>query len=360
MTRGAYISGLGHGGLILWALFGGFFLSARDPLPVQASDVSLISSEEFAALTLPNEAPVVPFDTPVPVEPAAQEDAPEIQPVVDETPEPPKPEEVVPPETETTPLVPELSPEAEVTDQPPVIAPPPAPETPPDITNTEDEPKPAPAPRVAPEAAAKPEPDVEVADTAAPEVAPDEAAETVAEETPATAPQEAATEIVTEAETPSAAPAVSARPTARPTRPVQVAEPDEEPPHDPVEDAVAEAVTSTTPAPVQPTGPPLTGSEKAGFRVAVGKCWNVDNGSAAARVTVTIGFSLDRAGKVVQGSLDLITTSEGDGIAKKAAFEAARRAIIRCGAKGFDLPLEKFSQWQDIEMTFNPEGMRIR
>ncbi|MEM6478789.1 MAG: energy transducer TonB, partial [Pseudomonadota bacterium] len=42
------------------------------------------------------------------------------------------------------------------------------------------------------------------------------------------------------------------------------------------------------------------------------------------------------------------------------AFEAARRAIIRCGAKGFDLPSEKYDQWKEIEMTFNPEQMRTR
>ncbi|MEM9438259.1 MAG: energy transducer TonB, partial [Pseudomonadota bacterium] len=39
---------------------------------------------------------------------------------------------------------------------------------------------------------------------------------------------------------------------------------------------------------------------------------------------------------------------------------AARRAIIRCGATGFDLPREKYDQWRQIEMTFNPEEMRTR
>ena len=40
--------------------------------------------------------------------------------------------------------------------------------------------------------------------------------------------------------------------------------------------------------------------------------------------------------------------------------EAARRAIIRCGARGFELPPEKYEQWRDIEMTFDPERMRIK
>ena len=44
----------------------------------------------------------------------------------------------------------------------------------------------------------------------------------------------------------------------------------------------------------------------------------------------------------------------------RQAFEAARRAIIRCGSNGYDLPREKYGQWQNIEMTFNPEKMRIK
>ena len=41
-------------------------------------------------------------------------------------------------------------------------------------------------------------------------------------------------------------------------------------------------------------------------------------------------------------------------------IEKARRAILRCQRGGFPLPVEKYAQWQQIEMTFNPEGMRLR
>ncbi|MDZ4134880.1 MAG: energy transducer TonB, partial [Paracoccaceae bacterium] len=44
----------------------------------------------------------------------------------------------------------------------------------------------------------------------------------------------------------------------------------------------------------------------------------------------------------------------------RQAYEAARRAIIRCGATGFKLPAEKYDQWRNIEMVFNPEKMRIK
>ena len=37
-----------------------------------------------------------------------------------------------------------------------------------------------------------------------------------------------------------------------------------------------------------------------------------------------------------------------------------RPSKLHCGASGFDLPPEKYAQWREIEMTFNPERMRIR
>ena len=60
------------------------------------------------------------------------------------------------------------------------------------------------------------------------------------------------------------------------------------------------------------------------------------------------------------GSIRLLSSSGGDGGAARQAFEAARRAIILCGTRGYDLPTEKYAQWRDIEMTFNPERMRIK
>ena len=64
--------------------------------------------------------------------------------------------------------------------------------------------------------------------------------------------------------------------------------------------------------------------------------------------------------QVEVGTIRMLSSTGGSGTAAKQAFEAARRAIIRCGAKGFQLPPEKYGQWRDIEMTFNPERMRIK
>ena len=75
---------------------------------------------------------------------------------------------------------------------------------------------------------------------------------------------------------------------------------------------------------------------------------------------IDIPQAMTRDGKPVVNSIRMLSSEGGSADAVRQAFEAARRAIIRCGARGYDLPSEKYAQWQDIEMTFNPERMRIR
>ncbi len=231
---------------------------------------------------------------------------------------------------------------------------------------------------MAPEVAPPPPLEAETAPDATPEVATDAPGEIVEERTTATAPEEATTEIVTEAEEErDLAPTSSPRPTARPARPVQTAAVETPPTPAPA----AEPATDPTPAPVPdddliaaavadavsqaqgesaPSGPPMTGSERDAFRLSVQRCWVVDVGSEAANVTVVVGMSLNRDGTVSDGSLRLLEGSGGSDSAVQTAFQVARRAILRCGASGFDLPVEKYDQWRNIEMTFNPEGMRLR
>ena len=105
----------------------------------------------------------------------------------------------------------------------------------------------------------------------------------------------------------------------------------------------------------------MTTGEKDALRVAVQGCWNVGSLSTEAlRVTVTVGVSMDRQGRPMPGSVRMLGADGGTDSAANQAYEAARRAIIRCGARGYDLPAEKYAQWREIEMTFNPERMRIK
>ena len=238
--------------------------------------------------------------------------------------------------------------------------------------------------RVAPEPVQAPEPDTQVDDVAQEEVAPDEGADANQPVQEATAPEAASDRIVTEAEADDAeptAPLASVRPLTRPARPspepeqppetqTATAEENSDPAPEPnpevessaVDDALAEALAGSgeVEAP-EPSGPPMTRGEKDALRIAVSQCWNVGSlSSEALRTSVVVGVTLSREGVPDIGSIRMLSSSGGSDSSAKQAYEAARRAIIRCGSRGFDLPADKFAQWRDIEMTFNPEGMRIR
>ncbi|WP_377134493.1 hypothetical protein [Roseicyclus marinus] len=71
-------------------------------------------------------------------------------------------------------------------------------------------------------------------------------------------------------------------------------------------------------------------------------------------------FELDVDGRPVSNSIRLIAASGPDEAAAQQAYEAARRAILRCGANGYGLPAESYDHWRQVELVFNPEGMRLR
>ncbi|MCK0095323.1 energy transducer TonB [Yoonia sp. F2084L] len=367
-TPGTIISGVGHVGLIGWLIVGWGLTS--EPLEIQTFDVSVISGEEFEQMTARTTPEPGDADPTAPVPPVIN-DAPPPPPAQEEpTQTAPPPEPVEPPESEAPPPAPPPAPpETEVTDVPPVepappVAPPPTPDV--DVSET---PTPPQAPTVASEINAPPPPDANIDDVVRDEVVPDDSAEAevVEEEQEPTAPEETTTEIVIE----DLAPSTSVRPSTRPSRPappVETASAQEEPapaqaePEASEEDVAAAleaALGATQEAPAVAAGPPMTDGERDSFRVAVNRCWNVDPGSVAARVTVEVGFSLDREGRV-QGNEVRLLSSDGDQSATNTAFEAARRAILRCQSGGYQLPADKYDQWKDIVITFDPSGMRLR
>ncbi|WP_411891556.1 energy transducer TonB [Yoonia sp. SDW83-1] len=379
-TPGTIISAAGHTVLIGWLLLG-WGLSS-DPLEFDTMVVTTVSGEEFAALQAAS--------TP---DPGTAEPTAPVQPVTDTAPPPPAdetPTEVAPPpepveqpvEDTPPPPPPPAPPVAEVDDVPPVDPAPPAPPPARPDLEISERPRPRVTDTIAPVPAAPPPPDAAPDEIARDEVVQDETAdpEIVEDEQEATAPPEAETEIAIADETPSGAVETSIRPSARPSRPApQVEEPVEEPTEEPLtaeaetpvepetDDAVAAALadalagageTATPEAPAVAAGPPMTGSEKDAFRIAINNCWNIDPGSEAARVTVTVVFELGRDGKVV-GNPRLISGSGGTDASINVAFEAARRAILRCqGSTGYRLPPEKFEEWREVTANFDASGAR--
>ncbi len=339
MRRELYVSAGLHIALLLWVAFGDILFHRNTETDFQVTGVQIISTAEFEELTQAASLPPAPEHAPEPA------------------PEP----------------APDPAPQPEVQPQPPEISAPPLGA---ENAPSSDTPTPEAAPRVAPTPAPAPPPDAEIAPTvveATPE--PDAQSETPVEQEVAQAPEAATTQIVTEAETPAAslAPIASPVPTARPQRPTPEPTPEPEPqpepepapePADPLADAIAAAVADAVSAPATPSvpsGPPLSSGEVDGLIADVRACWNVGAlSSEAQRTIVTISVTLGQDGRPDAGSIRMIDSSGGSDASVSQAFEAGRRAILRCGANGFNLPPEKYDQWQTIEMVFNPEQMRLR
>ena len=397
MEKGQIISGVAHAGVIFWVILGDW-LFRTDTLPeIQVAEVTLMSSAEFDAMMAA--APPVPQPA---VEPTAQP-APE-EPVI-ETPPPVEPSEPPPPAEDPPPVAPpdeplpeDLPTEAvpQLIETPPPVAPIAETEQPIPVPLSDARPRPRPIDRVA----ATPVESVDAPDVAEQVIEevtdqPSEDALIVEEQQEAAAPEEATTQIVTEAvETEEDAPQLemtaSLRPRSRPERvqpveepvdePVAAAERTEDPPvedtqdiatEDAVSAALAEALAEEAQQQEQaaasdapsgaPSGPPMTAGERDALRVAVQQCWNVGTLSMEAlRTTVTVGVSVGQDGVPDAGSISLVSSAGGSDTAVRQAFEAARRAIIRCGARGFPLPAEKYDQWRNMELVFDPNGMRMR
>ncbi|SFJ71799.1 hypothetical protein [Celeribacter neptunius] len=389
MNAGQYISGGGHLALIAYMLFGGLFLHPQKPREEAVQEVALISEAEFNAMVNQSTAPETFDEAPTlqapesdtapvlrPVEEAAPETVtPEAPPAEAAEPQPETPATLIPPVAlDPTPPEPQVDPEISLEDPGAQL---------PDVADTP--PTPRPVPRIADQVVNTPEPQPEISDAPVEAANPEaETPEVVQEEVEQSAPEETTTEIVTEAEKPSGL-SSSPRPKARPANLAALAEQQREAeraaqqaaeakpePQPESSDAVAEAAaaaaaalaaeTAAKPAaPERPAGPPLTRGEREGMRVAVSQCWNVGAmSSEAMRTTITVGVAMNEDGTPQNGSIKLLSFDGGSQTAADQAFAVARRAIIRCGARGFPLPVEKFAHWRNIEMTFDPEQMRFK
>ena len=354
---GWYISSAGHLFLFLLVIYGGLF--ARDRFAeVTVAEVSIVTEAEYAALTPPQTAPETQTDAPSVLAPV-EDEAPSA-PAEDQAPEVSEPDPVNVPDAPDPSEIerPQPVPQTAVVDDAPEID---MPETEIDGTSLERNVVAAPAPRVAPTPSIAPPPLAEVSPERVEDFAPDPESppeDVVNPQDPSALP-EASDRIVTEAEeTRDKAPASSRRPRSRPAQPVRQVEDAGAANANAIAAAVSEANESVSQT--APSGPPLTGGDMDAFRVAVSGCWVVDPGARSAGVKVTVSFSLGRDGKVVANDIRQVSATGGDAATQRAAFQAARRAVLRCQKGGYPLPVEKYEHWRDIEMTFNPEGMQVR
>ena len=105
---------------------------------------------------------------------------------------------------------------------------------------------------------------------------------------------------------------------------------------------------------------PLTGGERDAFRNQVASCWAINVGSRASNIKLTVSMDMHPDGQVVASSIALIGFEGGNHSDANVAFQAARRALLRCQKNGYDLPIDKYEHWRNLEMTFDPNEMRSR
>ena len=376
MSPGSYISFALHLGFVGWLVFSGDF--SRKPSELSVADVSVISSEVFDIM-VNNSSPEISTEIPsaeaIPVVEAAVGPS---TPQVDEA-----PVQVPQGLSQISPgdALPSRRPDAVAPVQDVVILPPVELQAPrmedsaQQPLQTSLPPKPRPAQRIAPTAIAAPDIEMDLGAQSREAAAPQEAPAEVAQAQEAQAPEAAAPEIVTEAEKPSAAPVVTAnapersvRPRSRPAPPAaQVPEPAAVEPEssqiDPVTAALNAALMAGDEAPVGPeaAAAPLAEQFIRGMQRAIAECWNLGALSSAALSTiVVVEMELTRDGKPIANTIKMLGFEGGDDTSAERAFETALRAIQGCGAQGFDLPKDQFATWRRVELTFNPEKMRVR
>jgi hypothetical protein len=235
-------------------------------------------------------------------------------------------------------------------------------------------PTPAPAPEA--EAAEAPDPAPAVSET------PAEAPVVVEEARPETVPEETGDVLRTEAtedQDEPLGPTASVRPRTRPDRSAAAETPAESPPETPAEapetvDPEAEAIAAALAEAVSeagagegagatdaPQGPPLTAGEIGDMRFAVQSCWTIGSVSTEAMSTVvTVRVTMNPDGTPDVGTIRMTGFTGGSDAAAQVMFRAARSAIVRCTREGYPLPPEKYDQWRDLELVFDPNGMRLR
>jgi len=377
---GVKISGTAHAILISIAIFGAPIFSSDEENPIQISEVSLISLEEFELLTKEN-MPVFQSEP----EPEVQEPEPEPE-VQEPEPEPevqePEPEpEVQDPEPE--PEVQEPKPEPEVQEPEPEVQ---------EIINESDSDLIAPiadednlgeltpefnenaAPKAAEiisdvsnEAPEEPADIGALEDTSFEKVngADEEKLEIeLNENTPA---EESTTQIVTEAEEQKSdlVPSRTSKPKSRPKNLKTTKEIAIKPKLKPKEvveaekDTTAESILESLkekkePEPFLNLTPAQKESVGNIIRNKMRLCWNppvgVENGLTNVMI---LGLKFDIDGKLVESPVNLTPNS---GVGSLQAFEAARRAVIRCSPYN-ELDPEIYDGWKELNLKFNPKNM---
>jgi len=102
---------------------------------------------------------------------------------------------------------------------------------------------------------------------------------------------------------------------------------------------------------------PLSMSEKDAIRNQFQKCWDVPAGARDAyNLVVTLHIEVNEDGSVTKAELAHDESRYASDSFFRAAADSAIRAVQRCSPLK-DLPADKYGNWRDMELTFDPKDM---
>ena len=99
----------------------------------------------------------------------------------------------------------------------------------------------------------------------------------------------------------------------------------------------------------------MTLSEIDVLRVQIQKCWTIPAGirNAEKRI-IRVQLGLSREGNIILGPIVVNRAGLGNRYFRIAA-ESVLRAIRRC--QPFEMPLDKYHEWRELELNFDPQNM---
>lgn len=114
---------------------------------------------------------------------------------------------------------------------------------------------------------------------------------------------------------------------------------------------------SPSPSPSPPSlDQQVTMSEIDAVRRQIQQCWNIPAGARdAGNLVVTIHATVAPDGTVRSARIE--NTSRMSDPFYRAAAESAQRAVLNPRCQPLKLPPEKYEQWKDLRLDFNPKDM---
>ena len=124
-----------------------------------------------------------------------------------------------------------------------------------------------------------------------------------------------------------------------------------------LDDAMASKDNENSGIKAEEAGETLTATQIDLIRQTIRKCWHFPAGLRNAEdLVVDIKMELDQAGNVTKAEIVDLNRMASDADFRTAA-ENAYRAVLDPNCNPLPLPKEKYDEWKELELSFNPKDM---